>query len=161
MRQRYWWTCIALAAMLGLIYLSPFFEPFTKRLPKEYDLRGIVAATAGATLATLPISLVAFGQTSLVALPTNILLLPFIAPTMLVGFIGALMSSLIHSLTVFFGAAAMILTNYDISLVTLFSRVPGASITGLSFNLFAAALMSAGMVWMAVRHYDDIVKKEN
>jgi hypothetical protein len=55
----------------------------------------------------------------------------------------------------------MIFTGYDISLVTLLARVPGASITGISFNLFAAALMAAGMVWMVVRHYDDIVKKEN
>ena len=152
---------LSLAAMLGLIYLSPFFEPFTRRLPKQYDLRGTVAATAGATLATLPVSLVAFGQTSLVALPTNILLLPFVAPTMFVGFIGAVASSIVHSLTAFCGAVTMVFTNYDISLVTLFSRVPGASITGLSFNLFAAVLMTAGMIWMVVKHYDDIVKKEN
>jgi competence protein ComEC len=152
---------LSLAAMLGLIYLSPFFEPFAKRLPEQYDLRGMVAATAGATLATLPVSLVAFGQTSLVALPTNLLLLPFVAPTMLVGFIGAAVSSLVHSLAAFCGAVTMIFTGYDISLVTLLARVPGASITGISFNLFAAALMAAGMVWMVVRHYDDIVKKEN
>jgi competence protein ComEC len=152
---------LSLAAMLGLIYLSPFFEPFAKRLPEQYDLRGTVAATAGATLATLPVSLVAFGQTSLVALPTNLLLLPFVAPTMFVGFIGAVASSLVHSLTAFCGAVTMVFTNYDISLVSLLSRVPGASVNGLSFNLFAAALMTVGMVWMVVRHYDDIVKKEN
>jgi len=96
-----------------------------------------------------------------VALPTNILLLPFVAPTMFVGFIGAVASSIVHSLTAFCGAVTMVFTNYDISLVTLFSRVPGASITGLSFNLFAAVLMTAGMIWMVVKHYDDIVKKEN
>ena len=152
---------LSLAAMLGLIYLSPFFEPFTKRLPEQYDLRGTVAATAGATLATLPVSLVAFGQTSLVALPANLLLLPFVAPTMLVGFVGALASSLLHSLTGFCGAVTVFFTNYDISLVTLLARIPGASVAGLSFNLFAAALMTVGMVWMVVRHYDDIIKKEN
>gem|GEM_PF-5002367 len=152
---------LSLAAMLGLIYLSPFFEPFSKRLPEQYDLRGTVAATAGATLATLPVSLVAFGQTSLVALPTNILLLPFVAPTMLVGFLGATVSSFILSLVGFCGAVTLFFTNYDISVVKLFARVPGASITGISFNLFAAAAMTGGMIWMVVKHYDDIVKKEN
>jgi len=145
----------------GLIYLSPFFEPFSKRLPEQYDLRATVAATAGATLATLPVSLVAFGQTSIVALPTNILLLPFVAPTMLVGFLGATVSSFIPSLVGFCGAVTLFFTNYDISVVKLFARVPGASITGISFNLFAAAVMTVGMVWMVVKHYDDIVKKEN
>lgn len=152
---------LSIAATLGLIYLSPFFEPFADRLPKRFDLRGTAAATLGATLATLPVSLVAFGQTSLVALPTNLFLLPFIAPTMLVGFLGAIVSSLVPSLAGFCGAVTMLFTNYDISVVKLFARVPGASIVGLSFNIFAAALMVVGMIWMVMRHYDDIVKKEN
>ena len=106
-------------------------------------------------------ALAAFGQFSLVALPTNVFLLPFVAPTMLVGFLGAIVSSLVKPLVGFCGAVTLFFTNYDISVVKLFARVPGASITGLSFNLFAAALMTVGMIWMVVKHYDDIVKKEN
>jgi ComEC/Rec2-related protein len=152
---------LSLSATLGLVYLSPFFEPFANHLPKRFDLRGTAAATIGATLATLPVTLVAFGQTSLVALPTNLFLLPFVAPTMLVGFLGAVVSSLIPSLLGFCSTVTMLFTNYDISVVKLFARVPGASVTGLSFNMLSAALMVAGMALMVVRHHDDIVKKEN
>ena len=152
---------LSVAGCLGMIYLSPFFAPFVKFLPDHFDLRGTVAGTLAATLGTLPVALAAFGQFSLVALPTNVFLLPFIAPTMLVGFVGAIISSLVHSLVGFCGAVTFFFTNYDISVVKLFARVPGASVTGLSFNLFAAALMTVGMVWMVVRHYDDIVQKEN
>jgi hypothetical protein len=80
---------------------------------------------------------------------------------MLVGFLGAIISSLVPAFVGFCGAVIMFFTNYDISVVRLFARVPGASITGLSFNLIAAALMTVGLIWMAVRHYDDIVQKEN
>ncbi len=152
---------LSVAGCLGMVYLSPFFAPFVKFLPDRYDLRGTVAGTLAATLATLPVALAAFGQFSLVALPTNVLLLPFVAPTMLVGFLGAIVSSIISPLTAFCGAITLFFTNYDISVVKLFARVPGASIAGVSFNLTAAALMTAGMVWMTLKHYDDLHQKEN
>jgi competence protein ComEC len=152
---------LSISGCLGMVYLSPFFAPFVKFVPDHYDLRGTVAGTLAATLATLPVALLAFGQFSLVALPTNVLLLPFIAPTMLVGFIGAIISAFVAPLAVFCGAVTMFFTNYDISVVKLFARIPGASVAGISFNLTAAALMVGGMAYMAIKHHDDLIQKEN
>ena len=61
-------------------------------VPKKWNLRETAAATTAATFATLPIMLFAFGRLSFVALPTNILLLPFIGATMFFGFFTALAS---------------------------------------------------------------------
>ncbi len=152
---------LSVAATLGLVYLSPFFEPFTKRLPDVMKFPETVAATLGATLATLPVTLIAFGQTSLVALPANILLLPMVAPTMLAGFIGAIVSSIVPALTEFCGWAVRIFTAYDISVVKLFARIPGASMTGLSFNWLAAIMMTTGMIWIVYKNHDLPLQKKN
>lgn len=152
---------LSVAAMLGMIYLAPFFKPLVVRLPKLFDLPGIVAGTMGATLATLPISMFAFGQVSLVALPTNILLLPFISVTMAVGFAGAFLSGLVPSLAGPCSILVGILTTYDIALVRLMSRVPGAYITNIAFNLVAAGLMAGGMIFIVIKHYDYLFQEKN
>ncbi len=151
---------LSVAATLGMVYLAPFFKPFADRLPERFDIRATVAGTCGATLGTLPVVLVAFGQSSLVALPTNLLLLPFVAPTMFVGFFGALLRAVVSPLAPFCDWLAHLFTAYDISVVRLMARVPGASIAGVSFNLLAGVIMALGMVWMVVKNYDRVVKKK-
>jgi len=152
---------LSVFATLGMVYLSPFFKPFADRLPDRFDLRKTVAGTLAATLATLPVALVAFGQFSLVALPTNLLLLPFVAPTMAVGFSGAVLAALAPPLAAVCSYVTLIFTDYDISVVKLFARIPGASITGLNFNLFAAALMTAGMAAIVIKYHDQFVQKKS
>ena len=152
---------LSISATLGMIYLTPFFTPFTNLLPSRFKISETVAGTIGATLATLPIILVAFGQTSLIALFANIFLLPFVAPTMLVGFIAALVVALYPSFAGVCGFVVQIFTTYDISVVRLFSRVPGASIYGIDFNYIAAIIMVLSMIYVVIRNHEYIVKKTN
>jgi ComEC/Rec2-related protein len=152
---------LSVTAMLGMIYFAPFFKPLVAGLPKRYDLSGTIAGTMGATLGTLPVAMFAFGQMSLVALPTNVLLLPFVAPTMALGFVGALLSGFLPSLGSVISVLVGIFTNYDIAVVRLMSRVPGACISNLAFNLAAAGLMVVGMVGIVIKHYDYLLKEKN
>jgi ComEC/Rec2-related protein len=152
---------LSVAATLGLVYLSPFFKPFSDRLPDRFNISETVAGTLGATLATLPITLAVFGQTSLVALPANLLLLPFIAPTMAVGFICAALSSTFPPLISLCAWIASLFTNYDLSLVKALARIPGASLTGVYVGPTAAVLMAAGLAFVVIKNHDRFVEEEN
>jgi competence protein ComEC len=152
---------LSVAATLGMIFLAPFFKPLAAKLPERFDLSGTVAATMGATLATLPITLFAFGQVSLVALPTNILLLPLIPATMGLGFAGALISGLIPALAGPCGIVVGIFTAYDIDIVRLMARIPGAYVSNITFSLAAAAIMTALIAYVVIKHYEFLYKEKN
>jgi len=107
-------------------------------------------ATTAATFATMPIMLFAFGRLSFVALPTNILLLPFIPVTMLAGFIMTLASLVFVPAGRLFGLVTQIFTTYDLSLVKLMSRVPLASMNGFYAGLAVSLAMACGLIGVAV-----------
>jgi ComEC/Rec2-related protein len=144
---------LSIAAMLGLIYLAPIIEPFAAFLPKRFNIAKTAAETAAATVATLPVALVAFGQVSVVALPANLLLLPFVAATIAVGFLAAGIAGIVPQASAALGFLISIFTDYDISLVRLLSRIPGALMTEIVFGPLAAVLMSVGLVYVAAKHY--------
>jgi len=139
--------------MLGLIFLVPIIEPITGFLPKRFNIAKTAAETAAATTATLPVALAAFGQVSFIALPANLLLLPFVPPTTAVGFVAAGIAAIFPQAATVLGLIVSAFTNYDISLIKLLSRLPGASMNNVLFGPFAALLMSLGLVYVAARHY--------
>jgi competence protein ComEC len=69
-------------ATLGLIIGTPLIEPKMKWVRNGF-LREILATTIAAQVAVLPILLYQTGNLSLVALPANALVLPFVPLTML------------------------------------------------------------------------------
>jgi len=144
---------LSIAAMLGLIFLVPIIEPITGFLPKRFNIAKTAAETAAATTATLPVALAAFGQVSFIALPANLLLLPFVPPTTAVGFVAAGIAAIFPQAATVLGLIVSAFTNYDISLIKLLSRLPGASMNNVLFGPFAALLMSLGLVYVAARHY--------
>jgi competence protein ComEC len=143
---------LSFAATLGLIYVAPIIEPLVRWLPKFFGFREHAANTISATVSTLPIVLVAFGRLSFVALPANLLLLPFLPYTMGVGFAGALVGIVSTTLGRIVGVVSNVFLGYCISVVRLFSRGPGSNVTGIAFNTAAAALMVAGMLGVVVWH---------
>jgi len=73
----------------GIISLSSFFGRWLRFLPEEkfLNLRSILSMTFSAYLFTLPILIYNFGQISLVAPLTNVLVLPIVSLIMVFGFI--------------------------------------------------------------------------
>lgn len=141
---------LSASATIGLVYLSPHLAPLFGFLPERWGIRANATATVAATFATLPIMLVSFGRLSLLALPANVLLLPFIPVTMFFGFLAGLGAIVFQPLGQTLGRLAWVFTNYDLSLVKLFSRIPGASVGGMYFNLAAGLVMSASLVGVAI-----------
>lgn len=98
---------LSFAATLGvLLFVPQFVSNFS--LPKNKYVKSAVLGlyvTLSAFLMTLPLTATYFGQTSLVAIPANLLILPFTETLMFLGgvlampgFVGALVAFLINKL---------------------------------------------------------------
>ena len=81
---------LSFAATLGIVYFSPLLDQLTARWPNPLQVKSIFLTTMAAIVSTLPLILLYFGRLSLVAPVVNILILPFVPLTMLLGFLTAL-----------------------------------------------------------------------
>jgi len=142
---------LSFAATAGILYLTPLLMPLFRPLPEAFALRENAANTTAASLATLPIVLAVFGTASVVALPANLTLLPFIPLTIGAGVAAALGAEL-PVLGAALGAVAHSLAAYDLSAVRLFARLPGAGISGFTLSAPLAFLMGAGIVATVIMH---------
>lgn len=84
---------LSFLATCGLIYLSPVFEKFLKRLSWA-SMRAVFATTLATQITVLPFLIYSMGDVSLVSLPANVLTLLFIPITMLVGFTATIVAYL-------------------------------------------------------------------
>lgn len=78
---------LSFLAVAGLIYFAPIFLKLFKNLPNFLGFRINLASTLSAQAFTLPVLLYNFGQFSLIAPITNVLILPAIPLLTVVGFL--------------------------------------------------------------------------
>lgn len=83
---------LSVLATFGLITLSPWVEQWLpKFLPQFPSVRSIAASTIAVQLFLLPALLYFSGVLSFFALPANVLVLPLVPATMLLGFVAGLL----------------------------------------------------------------------
>lgn len=111
---------LSFAATIGIIYLSPYL----KKLPE------ILATTLSAQIAVSPLIIFYFHQVSLISPIANLLVLPIIPVTMLVGFIALAIGVLYLPIGIFLAWPAWLFLTYEIKIIELLTKVPFA---GLSF----------------------------
>lgn len=78
---------LSFAATAGIVYFSPVLDSLTENWPNFLQIKSILLTTMAAIISTLPLILLYFGQLSLVAPLVNILILPLVPLTMLLGFL--------------------------------------------------------------------------
>ncbi|MBD3329659.1 DUF4131 domain-containing protein [Candidatus Dojkabacteria bacterium] len=92
---------LSLAATAGLVYLSPIVEMAVEPLKQIPGLIGSfwtlvfsteVVSTISCTISTLPISVLTFGQFSIISVICNMLVLPVLEDTMFIGVIAFLIT---------------------------------------------------------------------
>ncbi len=117
---------LSFLAMLGIIYLLPFFRDWLKFIPEEklINLRSVLAMTLSAQVFTLPILIYNFGYMSLVAPITNILIVPLLPYIMGLGFLFALAGTIFQFLGWVLSWPAWPLLTYLIKVIDFFSRAP-------------------------------------
>ena len=81
---------LSFLATLGVVYLYPLFERWTKPLSNPLGLKEALLMALAAELFVTPLLLYSFGRFSLVSPFVNMLVVPLVPFTMLFGFLGGL-----------------------------------------------------------------------
>jgi len=129
---------LSFGSLLGLIYLAPILsqaikeKKYIKKIPE--NLKSAFSETISAQLFVLPIILHNFSRVSLIAPITNLLILPIIPLTMLLGFIAALFGIIWLPLGVFLAFPAYVFLYYLVWIIENFSKIPLSSIEIKSGN---------------------------
>ncbi len=142
---------LSFIATAGVLFITPKTKVWVKFLTNKFNFRDLVATTIAATISVLPILLYTMGVLSVVSLPTNILILPLIPPTMLFSFIASVLGFVSHTLALPFGYIAHLFLSYILSVIHFFSSLPFASVTIRSFPLILTILIYIYLIWWVCR----------
>lgn len=78
---------LSFLAVMGMIYLGPYFYEKFKKVPENFGIRLALTSTISAQIFTLPILIYNFGRISLFSIPANILIVPWLPLITVYGFI--------------------------------------------------------------------------
>ena len=117
---------LSFTATASIILLYPKFEKGLVFLPKF--IRGLVAVTLAAQLGTLPLMAYYFGQISIISIVANLLLMPSMGLLLSLGLAGIFISFIALPLGMTVNFFTNGLLTYQIALVRLFQKIPGAFI---------------------------------
>jgi competence protein ComEC len=132
---------LSFLATFAVIFLAPRIEKYFLWVPKHFELRDIVSVTCAAYIFVFPFILYKMGNFSLVALPANILILPFIPLTMMLGFITGFLGLIYYVLAVPFGYVSYLFLHYELGVISFFSKLPFAAFTFPDFPLILTILI--------------------
>ncbi|HEY1085748.1 MAG TPA: ComEC/Rec2 family competence protein [Candidatus Saccharimonadales bacterium] len=118
---------LSFAAFAGVMILAPLLQAFYFGAKKPGIVRQILGETISATLMTLPIILLYFGQMSNVAIPANLLILPLVPLAMLLTFIAGIGALLLPTLGWVIGYPAYLLLSYMTQTAQFFANLPWAT----------------------------------
>ena len=125
---------LSFIATIAVIFFTPKIEKYFLWVPKNFKLREIFSVTSAAYIFVLPFILYKMGNLSIVAWPTNILILPFIPFTMLLGFITGVLGLISIYLSFIPAFFANILLWYQLTIVHLGATMPYGAINLPSFS---------------------------
>jgi competence protein ComEC len=131
---------LSFIATIAVIFFAPKIEKYFLWIKWKW-LRDIVAVTCAAYIFVLPFILYKMGNLSLVALPANILVLPFIPITMAFGFFTGLVGMIWYILAVPLGYLSYFLLHYELLVINFFSHLPFASLSIPNFPLILTVLI--------------------
>jgi hypothetical protein len=87
------------------------------------------------------------GNFSLVALPANVLILPFIPFTMMLGFITGFAGLIYYVFAIPFGYISYLFLHYELSVISFFSNLPFAAFSFPDFPLFLTLIIYAYFIY--------------
>ncbi|MBP9715345.1 MAG: ComEC/Rec2 family competence protein [Candidatus Pacebacteria bacterium] len=138
---------LSFIATVAVIFLTPRIEKHFIWITKSFGLRDIVSVTFSAYIFVLPFILYKMGNLSFVALPANILILPFIPFTMLLGFLTGFSGLFSYFLSIPFGLASTILLKYELGVIDILSNFSFASFSIPNFPLVITIVIYAYFIY--------------
>jgi competence protein ComEC len=131
---------LSFLATIGIIYFYTLFEKYFGEKLKKYPtgvsfIAEILFMSLSAQIFVLPIILFNFQTLSLISPVTNILILPILPITMLLGFLAIAVSFIFQPLAVFFSWAAYLPLHYEIVVINYFANLRLSALeVGLSWQ---------------------------
>ncbi len=149
---------LSFAATLGLISGSPLLA---KRMLwiKSPFVRDAVATTAAAQLAILPLLLYQSGNLSLVALPANLLTMPFVPLAMLLSAAAAIIGLVMTPLAPLAGLPAFSVLWYLIAIARLLAKLPFAQVIIPAFSFWIVIASYGVLTWIVMRLQKQTIQK--
>lgn len=132
---------LSFIATVAVIFFTPKIEKYFLWVTPRLGLRDIISVTCAAYVFVLPFILYKMGNLSLVALPANTMILPFIPFTMILGFLTVLTGSIGYFFSIPFGYVSYLLLHYELSVISFFSSIPFASLSIPNFPFFITVLI--------------------
>ena len=115
---------LSFAAVLGIGIFSDRFAPLVQWLPNRWQLRQIAQMSLAAQLATLPLVVWHFGILSVIAMLSNLAILPVLPYLMLVGFAAVIGSFLLPAFGAWLFFPVWILLEYLLRITHFFASLP-------------------------------------
>jgi len=138
---------LSFIATVAVIFFAPRVEKYFMWITDSFKLRDIVSVTSAVYVFVLPFILYKMGNLSLVALPANILILPFIPFTMLLGFLTSFAGLFWYGFAVPLGFLSYIFLHYELSVINFFSHIPFSSFSFPNFPLILTLLIYGYFVY--------------
>lgn len=142
---------LSFLATLGLIMFAPQFESVIHVKKFLFSAKQFLIATIATQLAVLPLLLYQMGQVSVVAVVVNVLVLPLVAPAMLMTFLTGLIALFIPAIVNPFALCAALLLQTIIILATFFASIPYASVTVPQFPFIMVLVLYALLGYVLYR----------
>lgn len=139
---------LSFIATVAVIFFTPRIEKYFFWVPIRFQLRDIVSVTSAAYIFVTPFILYKMGNLSLVALPANVLILPFIPFTMLLGFLTGFVGLLYYVFAVPFGYASYFLLHYELWIINFFANIPFAAFSVPNFPFILTLLIYMYFIYM-------------
>ncbi|MEK7564175.1 MAG: ComEC/Rec2 family competence protein [Patescibacteria group bacterium] len=139
---------LSFIATVAVIFFTPRIEKYFLWVTERFGLRDIFSVTTAAYIFVFPFILYKMGSLSLVALPANILVLPFIPFTMLLGFITGFVGLFYYLLAIPFGFISYILLHYELGVISFLADIPFASVSIPNFPLFITILIYVYFIYL-------------
>ena len=139
---------LSFIATVAVIFVAPRIEKYFQWVTEKFELRDIISVTCAAYIFVLPFILYKMGNLSLVALPANVLVLPFIPFTMLLGFITGALGLVWYGFAIPAGFVAYLFLHYELSVISLFASFSWASIAFPNFPLLLTILIYTYFIYV-------------
>lgn len=149
---------LSFLSFAGVLLLAPLIQRWLFGRKELSLLPQVTIETISAQIATLPIGLFIFGKLSILALPANILIVPFIPLAMLFTFVAGTVGMISHAVAVWIGLPATYLINYMLQIIHWLASISWSQID-LKFEILAlvilVAVVTAGGIFLwRYLHYD-------
>ena len=149
---------LSFGALLGVMLLGPICMRYLWGGEKIGFVRQTIVTTWAAQMTTLPVMMFYFGQVSLVAVITNVLVLPVVPFTMLGTFLTGVFALGVPILAEVFGFLTSLLLRYNMGVMEFFGELPWA-VREVETGVFGVVAIYAGilvvMIYMAWRNHKD------